>query len=271
MRIAILKASRDLLQLAGEKEGRTSGSATLLSHLREREDDACVIESWSDVFTIPDVHLTRFFAAKPELSAIAAYFESRGSRPLNSLQSNTLMNNKHASHLAFAEYGLRQLPWQVTSLNQVIGFSSWQGATIKKPVEGFAGDDIEVFPTRREALASQESHVILQPFLADAKSWRIVVGERMGIISSYYRLPKDGEAVAAVSLGSERIYDDPGREAKRMAEAMRRSVGGTLVGCDLLEKDGVFFALEINNSIGLDPDNEELLEGVREEITSLQS
>jgi glutathione synthase/RimK-type ligase-like ATP-grasp enzyme len=221
---------------------------------------------------VPKMFISRFphdpeLNTYSDLKTIALGLEALGSKPWNSERAASIMNNKFLSHFLFKKAGLTQIPFWSNQMS--VGLPAWEGETIKKPNFGYSGREITIYKDVEKAILSLDSSrsFILQPFLGKHSLWRLIVSKHQGIIASY--LKEGDQPVLAISNGASRVYKKPSKEIVSIAQTMFSVSGGSAAGCDVLESNGKFYPLELNNNFGIDLDNDQLLKNLRIEFEKI--
>lgn len=140
---------------------------------------------------------------------------------------------------------------------------------ISKPRFGHSGKFVRLVntvPASRELAKCCESPMLIQEYVEQPKSIRAIASNHE-VLACYERM-LPGSIAANVALGATRHYFEPSEEMKKLATTMVSSLGGNLMGVDILEKDGELYALEANVPFGFDPHNKKLQQKLIEFISS---
>lgn len=229
-----------------------------LVKLLEKDHQVIQCDSLLSLGEIPDAHTPRFSSGKnnKEMIELTTYLESMGSQPVNSAQAFLLSSNKHLSHLRFQRSGILQPNWALVQEGEPTFWGgTWRGRTIKKPLVGGGGKGIEIYPSFSQALDSDTSEHLLQPYVPHRALWRVIVSKE-GVLAAYQKETSD--EIASVRMGAQRKYLQLPPEAKDLALSMLLSLGLDIAGMDLLETGSGFLALESNSNFDF-PEEEEVV------------
>lgn len=157
-----------------------------------------------------------------------------------------------------AQAGLRVPPTtQCWSVAEVHALWRTYGRIVLKPSFGFSGQDVERvdedFDGKNaliDGLLQRYGSILVQPFLPHPQGdMRVtVVGRDVGF--SFRRIPPPGKWKANVSKGAMVAPYTPTPRVREVALVAARTMGITIAGVDIIELDGEYVILEINNVPG---------------------
>jgi ribosomal protein S6--L-glutamate ligase len=138
---------------------------------------------------------------------------------------------------------------------------AWQrhGQIVAKPSFGFAGEDVErvmddfaAMTPRIEELIRKYNAVLVQEYIPHPQGdiRATVIGDE--IVFCVRRIPNHKTWKANLTLGADWMYCRPSPAIQELSLAAVRCTGITIAGLDILESDGRFYILEVNNVPGWD-------------------
>lgn len=246
-------------------------SAEIITALRARNHDVVFVHSLAGIFQPFDAALLRPCPPIEDLyqettaDAYAAAVEAaraielRGVRFLNRPSHRPRSDDKLFSALCFERAGLPQpatWPLEATLLAE----ASWPA--IVKPRGGASGRGVVLCGSLDEAIRHErelDERCVVQQFVADARCIRVIASQT-AVFARYAKEMADGDFVAGISHGGERVDVPADRALDELACAMVCAVGDELAGVDILEtNDGRLLALETNPSFGFDPERADIV------------
>ena len=246
------------LLIAWEADERNSWTPALADELRSRGHTVAEVHGLDDLRDVDpdafDVCLPRFRLCAANMRGLDRFLSDSGPPMLNGWLARTVCEDKGLSQLAFERDAIPQPRALVLSREGALDRAlSWTGETIIKPLQGSRGEGVEILASLDKALArgrERREDLLVQQMIWPARSWRVIVGRRVGVVDPYWRRPASADdRVASVSSGATIVREPLPAAGREVSERMLRAVGGDLLAVDLLEtSDGAFLALEINHN-----------------------
>lgn len=207
---------------------------------------------------------TREIAAFSRQAAVI--LDALGVPFLNSLASIERASSKLVCHTLLSRAGVNvPTTWATPRPGAHAAVPEIAGPVVVKPVWGKKARAVAIFPDANEALRAARSlgePTILQGAIPWRFQYRCVVTPA-GAVRVYRdeSSTPDRAAVRTFDRFNPGAVDDVDHEILEMAGAMLASVGGDLMRADILEdKDGRYWALEINSSFGFPHDDQRVLD-----------
>jgi ribosomal protein S6--L-glutamate ligase len=131
------------------------------------------------------------------------------------------------------------------------------GRIVAKPSFGYGGEDVErvmndfeTMAPRIEELIRKHGALLVQEFIphphGDIRA--TVIGDE--IVFGVRRIPNRETWKANITLGADWVPYQPSPAVRELSMAAARCMGITIAGLDILESNGRFFILEVNNVPG---------------------
>ena len=146
--------------------------------------------------------------------------------------------NKLYTHRLWEQHGIRQPRWSM-------GRGDFKGEVICKPLCGCKSEGVQ-WAESADMVTPQEPY-LMQEYRKPLALWRVIVSPTKTILS-YKKV--SAERIIAVSTGARREFVDAPDELSRLGQAMAASLGGGIWGCDIIEDEEGFWALEANLNFG---------------------
>jgi glutathione synthase/RimK-type ligase-like ATP-grasp enzyme len=218
-----------------------------------------------------DICLPRFRVGAANMSSLDEALVRAGVPMLNSRETRMACENKGVAHLDFDVANIPQpRSFVVSREGEVDRRLAWAGEALVKPLYGCRGAGIEVLTSLDDALEralARREDTLVQEMIWPARSWRIIVGRVSGITDPYFRRPPESHnRILSISTGSEIARESPPVDVERVAREMLTAVNGDLLAVDVLEQNGVAFALEINHNFDAHGGTEPALDAFRREM-----
>lgn len=173
-------------------------------------------------------------------------------------------SNKLLTSLVFEKNNIKH---PQTYIANEINFRKLKKPLICKPIFGHSGNQISLLNSLDNITENEMKNSLFQEYIESSVSIRIICNEYK-VFSSYRRI-SDGEIIENISRGAKREYFDINDELLSFSVKIAKALGGGLIGLDILEKNGVYYALEGNVPFGIDPFNDSLGESLVNHIKKI--
>lgn len=223
-----------------------------------------LIESWSSADKLPgDIDLclplpgTNDYVNRSNGRLYAVQLAEQAGIPLvNSYQSIVLSSDKFLSFRQWQKVGLLQpKTYRLDELTELP--DDIASPFIVKPAVGHSGENVSLMSNFEQVKDKNKSKdYLIQEYISKPICLR-VIASNSEVLSVYERrLP--GAIAVNVARGATRHPIVPSADVQAFACKMIESLGGGLMGVDILEKDGTLYALEANVPFGFDKHDKEL-------------
>ena len=215
-------------------------------------------------FVIPHVLVDDYVCNSP-LWQLACWFEVNNTPMLNSAASLALTSDKYATYQVWSQHHLQQpatflldelTKWPLPNKKMVLKPSYCDGGRWIQWATSLAeAKDVVAAWRKHESQGGEiRGRALLQEYIEQPTCIRVIAGPDTCLVG-YEKVTSPGHLL---SQGHNRHIFEPSPELKTFAQNMVKSCGGGLMGVDILEKDGVYFALEANGPFGFDVTSVEL-------------
>ena len=232
-------------------------------------------ENWQNTewlkydLAIPLITIKDFVSDKYNRFKLAKVVESLGVKTTNNTRAIALSSDKYATYKVWKAHSIKQPNTYL--LKELHDWPNKEETPmILKPIFSHSGDGITLVSNYKDALLMSDKcqlGMILQTYIKNPICWRLIACPNKIVIA--YQKVLDGATVVNIGKGANRLYVEPDEKIVELAKNCIKALGGGLMGIDILEKDGVYYALEANVPFGIDENSEELRENLLTYIKSL--
>ncbi|MEI6237237.1 MAG: ATP-grasp domain-containing protein [Candidatus Saccharibacteria bacterium] len=232
-------------------------------------------ENWQNIewlkydLAIPLITIKDYVSDKYNRFKLAKTVESLGVKTTNSTCSIALSSDKYATYKAWEAHSIEQPKTYL--LKELHDWPNKDKTPMMlKPVLSHSGDGISLVSNYKDALLKSNSYplgMILQTYVENPICWRLIACPN-NIVIAYQKI-LNGATVVNIGKGAHRLYSEPDEKLVELAKSCVKALGGGLMGVDILEKDGVYYALEANVPFGIDENSKKLKENLLTYIKSL--
>lgn len=187
----------------------------------------------------------------------AAILEQAGVATLNPATAIAASSDKKTTYEIWQKHSILQPKTYV--LDDLNAWPDIPTRAILKPVFGHSGDRISLVDSLEQAKDTAKDWKgggLLQEYLAEPQCIRVIASP--ATVMTAYEKVSPGEAVVNVDRGASRKTIAPSPELNLLAKKMVESLGGGLMGVDILKKGNKLYALEANVPFGFDENDQEL-------------
>jgi len=218
----------------------------------------CTPEDLNTSLVIPHVLVEDYVHNSP-LWQLACWFEANDKPLLNSTASLALTSDKYATYDTWRQQQLQQpatyildelTEWPLPHKKMVLKPSYCEGGRWIQWVTSLveAKKVVAQWNTYENKGGEVRGKALLQEYIEQPTCLRIIASPDKCLIG-YEKVTSPGHLL---SEGHNRHNLDLPRELKTFAQSIVKVCGGGLMGVDILEKNGTYFALEANGPFGFD-------------------